>query len=154
MTSRSDTMGGRNAYLCKKVAEGEIQKLDPFEVQRRISLLNEAPNIITNALARGWISYPYRVEKPKPKQDASKFVGNYDCLRAYQLRSTGMTIKDLCQFMKCSHGRIAAILRRGEEMAIQQRIDQVNANIIKRDKQQSANALSNTKPKRNNTKLK
>ena len=147
-------MGGRNAYLCKKVAEGEIQKLDPFEVQRRITLLNEAPNIITNALARGWISYPYRVENPKPKQEPSKFVGNYDCLRAYQLRSTGMTIKDLCQFMKCSHGRIAAILRRGEEMAIQQRIDEVNANIINRDKQQSAKALSNTKPKRNNTKLK
>jgi len=147
-------MGGRNEYLTKKVGHDEIERLDPLEMQRRITLLNQAPNIISNAIARGWISYPYRVENPKPKPDASKFVGNYDCLRAYQLRSTGMTIKDLCQFMKCSHGRIAAILRRGEEMAIQQRIDEVNANIIKRDKQQSTKALSNTKPQRNNTKRK
>ncbi len=154
MTSRSDTMGGRNAYLCKKVAEGEIQKLDPFEVQRRISLLNEAPNIITNALARGWISYPHKVQAPKPKPNPSKFVGNYDCLKAYQLRQNGMSIKDLCQFLRCAHDRIKAVLQRGQDLAIQQRLDEVSAKLLKRQEEQKAIAASNTKQQRNNTKRK
>ncbi len=35
-----------------------IKKEDTLDIQARITLLNLAPSIVTNAIKAGWISYP------------------------------------------------------------------------------------------------
>ncbi len=55
-------MGGTQKYLCRKVQEGEIEDDDLLESQAKLTLLREAPKLVLDAVARGWIKYPDKIE--------------------------------------------------------------------------------------------
>jgi hypothetical protein len=116
-------------YLCRKVQDGEITKADVLEIQSRITLLNQAPKIINDAVAKGWISYPANdyIEK---EEDLSEWLKKYDCELAYQRRQEGMTYRAIAKLMKVGIARITHILHRGEEIVLQRKLKDLDIKPI------------------------
>jgi hypothetical protein len=48
-------MGGTQKYLCRKVQKGEIENDDLLESQAKLTLLKQAPQLVLDAVARGWL---------------------------------------------------------------------------------------------------
>jgi hypothetical protein len=116
-------------YLCRKVQDGEITKADILEIQARITLLNQAPKIVTDAVANGWISYPANAYVEK-EEDLSEWLNNYDCELAYQRRQEGMTYRAIAKLMKVGIARITHILHRGEEIVLQRKLKELDIKPI------------------------
>jgi len=112
-------------YLCRKVQNGEITKADILETQARITLLNQAPKIVTDAVAKGWISYPANAYVEK-EEDLSEWLKKYDCELAYQRRQEGMTYRAIAKLMKVGIARITHILHRGEEIVLQRKLKELD----------------------------
>jgi len=116
-------------YLCRKVQDGEITKADILETQARITLLNQAPKIVTDAVAKGWISYPANAYVEK-EEDLSEWLKKYDCELAYQRRQEGMTYRAIAKLMKVGIARITHILHRGEEIVLQRKLKELDIKPI------------------------
>lgn len=130
-------MSRRQRYLCKKLEEGEIDFVDPIEAQRKLTLLNQAPTIFINAIKAGWISYP-TTKQTASLDDPEKFVGKYDCIRAYQLRQTGLTYRQVAKMIGCGIGRLFAVINHGESMLLAEKINNLK---------QQKSAIVTPKPK-------
>ena len=107
----------KSRYLCRKVEDGEIVKEELLAAQAKITLLSQAPSIVSEAVSKGWISYPMNVIA-LPEEDPDHWIHKYDCERAYKMRQDGMTYRSIAKFLCCAVGRINAILNRGRELTI------------------------------------
>ena len=116
----------KSRYLCRKLEEGEIVKEDVLATQAKITLLSQAPAIVSDAVAKGWISYPINVGELS-EDDPSHWVHQYDCERAYQMREEGMTHRSIAKFLCCAIGRVNAILNRGRELSIHRKQAEMRA---------------------------
>lgn len=117
-------MGGTQKYLCRKVQEGEIEDDDLLESQAKLSLLREAPKLVLDAVARGWIKYPDKIEGLDDDDDVSRWIGLYDCERAYRKRQEGLTYREIGKLMGCGIARVVHILNRGEEIVLQRKLSE------------------------------
>ena len=123
-------MGGVQKYLTRQVQEGEITKDDLLESQRKLSLLNQAPKLVLSAIAKGWMSYPSKLETPSEDEEVSKWIGKYDCERAYRNRQSGMTYREIGKLMGCGMNRVGAILHHGESIVLQRKIQSLNHTVV------------------------
>lgn len=123
-------MGGVQKYLTRQVQEGEITKDDLLESQRKLSLLNQAPKLVLSAIAKGWMSYPSKLETPSEDEEVSKWIGKYDCERAYRNRQSGMTYREIGKLMGCGMNRVGAILHHGESIVLQRKIQSLGHTVV------------------------
>ena len=65
-------MGGVQKYLTRQVQEGEISKDDLLESQSKLSLLNQAPKLVLSAIAKGWMSYPDKLDTTTEEEETAK----------------------------------------------------------------------------------
>jgi hypothetical protein len=107
-----------------------IKKEDTLDIQARITLLNQAPAIVTNAIKAGWISYPANAYVDPEEQDLTEWLKKYDCEKAYNLRQKGMTYREIGKMLCVGIGRVTEILRRGEEIAVQRKLDDIGVKPI------------------------
>ena len=113
----------RQRYLCKKIEEGEIEHLDPLEIQARITLLDQAPSIISQAIANGWISYPTKSKTAEQEELESKeWLKKYDCERAYRNRVKGMTYREIAKLLCVGIGKVSEIINHGETIAVKRKM--------------------------------
>ena len=98
-------MGGTQKYLCRKVQEGEIENDDLLESQAKLTLLKQAPQLVLDAVARGWLKYPDKIEGLDDDEDVSRWIGLYDCERAYRKRQEGLTYREIGKLMGCGIAR-------------------------------------------------
>ncbi len=117
-------MGKGPKYLCRKVQKGEIEDDDLLDSQSKLTLLQEAPKLVLDAVARGWLKYPAKFHSVQEEDDTSRWIGKYDCERAYQQRQNGLTYKQIAKLCGCSINRVASILNRGEEIVLQRKLNQ------------------------------
>lgn len=120
----------RNRYLCKKVEEGEIDRLDPLETQARITLLSQAPNIITSAISKGWISYPTKTKVQDDNSESMTWLLRYDCERAYHNRQKGMSYRDIAKMLGVGLSRVTHILHRGESIVLERKLNDIGVKPI------------------------
>lgn len=123
-------MGGVQKYLTRQVQDGEISKDDLLESQRKLSLLNQAPNLVLSAIAKGWMSYPAKLETTSEEEEVAKWIDSYDCERAYHNRVKGMTYREIGKLMGCGINKVGAILNRGEEMILQRKLDSIGHTVV------------------------
>jgi len=100
-------------YLHKKMDVDGIKKEDTLDIQARITLLNQAPAIVSTAIKAGWISYPANAYVDPEEQDLTEWLKKYDCEKAYNLRQKGMTYREIGKLLCVGIGRVTDILRRG-----------------------------------------
>ena len=117
-------------YLHKKMDVDGIKKEDTLDIQARITLLNLAPSIVTNAIKAGWISYPSKPYVDPEEQDLTEWLKKYDCEKAYNLRQKGMTYREIGKLLCVGIGRVTEILRHGEEIAVQRKLDEIGVKPI------------------------
>ena len=117
-------MGGTQKYLCRKVQEGEIEDDDLLESQAKLTLLKQAPQLVLDAVARGWLKYPDKIEGLDDDEDVSRWIGLYDCERAYRKRQEGLTYREIGKLMGCGIARVVHILNRGEEIVLQRKLNE------------------------------
>ena len=142
-------MGGIQKYLSRKVQDGEITKDDLLESQKKLSLLNQAPKLVLSAIAKGWMSYPAKLETQPEDEEVSKWIGNYDCERAYRNRQSGMTYREIGKLMGCGMARVVHILTRGEEMILQRKLDSIGHTVVSiPSKDTVSKHITNSKAKR------
>jgi hypothetical protein len=117
-------------YLHKKMDVDGIKKEDTLDIQARITLLNLAPSIVTNAIKAGWISYPANAYVDPDEEDLTEWLKKYDCEKAYNLRQKGMTYREIGKLLCVGIGKVTDILRRGEEIAVQRKLDEIGVKPI------------------------
>jgi hypothetical protein len=117
-------------YLHKKMDVDGIKKEDTLDIQARITLLNLAPSIVTNAIKAGWISYPANAYVDPDEQNLTEWLKKYDCEKAYNLRQKGMTYREIGKLLCVGIGKVTEILRRGEEIAVQRKLDALGVKPI------------------------
>ncbi len=139
-------------YLHKKMDVDGIKKEDTLDIQARITLLNLAPSIVTNAIKAGWISYPANAYVDPEEQDLTEWLKKYDCEKAYNLRQKGMTYREIGKLLCVGIGRVTDILRRGEEIAVQRKLDAIGVKPIDLPKKSTVKKHTTVTKQRNNTK--
>ena len=139
-------------YLHKKMDVDGIKKEDTLDIQARITLLNLAPSIVTNAIKAGWISYPANAYVDPEEQDLTEWLKKYDCEKAYNLRQKGMTYREIGKLLCVGIGRVTDILRRGEEIAVQRKLDEIGVKPIDLPKKSTVAKHSTLTKQRKNTK--
>lgn len=117
-------MGKGPKYLCRKVQDGEIEDDDLLESQSKLTLLQEAPKLVLDAVARGWLKYPTKIHSVQEEDDTSRWINKYDCERAYQQRQEGLTYREIGKLLGCSIDRVSHILNRGEEIVLQRKLNE------------------------------
>lgn len=120
----------RNRYLCKKVEDGEIERFDTLETQARITLLSQAPNIVSTAIAKGWISYPTKTKIHQDDTESMTWLLRYDCERAYNLRQDGMSYRDIAKMLGVEISRVTHILHRGESIVLERKLNDIGVKPI------------------------
>lgn len=140
-------MGGTQKYLCRKVQEGEIEDDDLLESQAKLSLLREAPKLVLSAIAKGWMTYPAKIEGPDDDDDTTRWIGQYDCERAYQNRLDGMTYREIGQLMGCGIARVVHILNRGEEIVLQRKLNSCVTTVSVPSKETVSKHITKSKSK-------
>ncbi len=139
-------------YLHKKMDVDGIKKEDTLDIQARITLLNLAPSIVTNAIKAGWISYPANAYVDPEEQDLTEWLKKYDCEKAYNLRQKGMTYREIGKLLCVGIGRVTEILRRGEEIAVQRKLDAIGVKPIDLPKKSTVEKHTTLTKQRKNTK--
>jgi hypothetical protein len=139
-------------YLHKKMDVDGIKKEDTLDTQARITLLNLAPSIVTNAIKAGWISYPANAYVDPEEQDLTEWLKKYDCEKAYNLRQKGMTYREIGKLLCVGIGRVTEILRRGEEIAVQRKLDEIGVKPIDLPKKSTVEKHTTVTKQRKNTK--
>ena len=139
-------------YLHKKMDVDGIKKEDTLDIQARITLLNLAPSIVTNAIKAGWISYPANAYVDPEEQDLTEWLKKYDCEKAYNLRQKGMTYREIGKLLCVGIGRVTDILRRGEEIAVQRKLDAIGIKPIDLPKKSTVEKHTTVTKQRKNTK--
>jgi hypothetical protein len=139
-------------YLHKKMDVDGIKKEDTLDIQARITLLNLAPSIVTNAIKAGWISYPANAYVDPEEQDLTEWLKKYDCEKAYNLRQKGMTYREIGKLLCVGIGRVTDILRRGEEIAVQRKLDAIGVKPIDLPKKSTVEKHTTVTKQRKNTK--
>ena len=139
-------------YLHKKMDVDGIKKEDTLDIQARITLLNLAPSIVTNAIKAGWISYPANAYVDPEEQDLTEWLKKYDCEKAYNLRQKGMTYREIGKLLCVGIGRVTDILRRGEEIAVQRKLDAIGVKPIDLPKKSTVKKHTTVTKQRKNTK--
>jgi len=139
-------------YLHKKMDVDGIKKEDTLDIQARITLLNLAPSIVTNAIKAGWISYPANAYVDPEEQDLTEWLKKYDCEKAYNLRQKGMTYREIGKLLCVGIGRVTDILRRGEEIAVQRKLDAIGVKPIDLPKKSTVEKHTTLTKQRKNTK--
>jgi hypothetical protein len=129
-----------------------IKKEDTLDIQARITLLNQAPAIVTNAIKAGWISYPANAYVDPEEQDLTEWLKKYDCEKAYNLRQKGMTYREIGKLLCVGIGRVTEILRRGEEIAVQRKLDEIGVKPIDLPKKSTVEKHTTVTKQRKNTK--
>jgi len=129
-----------------------IKKEDTLDIQARITLLNLAPSIVTNAIKAGWISYPANAYVDPEEQDLTEWLKKYDCEKAYNLRQKGMTYREIGKLLCVGIGRVTEILRRGEEIAVQRKLDAIGVKPIDLPKKSTVEKHTTLTKQRKNTK--
>ena len=123
-------MGGVQKYLTRQVQEGEISKDDLLESQSKLSLLNQAPKLVLSAIAKGWMSYPGKLDTTTEEEETAKWIDTYDCERAYHNRVKGMTYREIGKLMGCGMNRVSAILHHGENIMLQRKMKSLGHTIV------------------------
>ena len=123
-------MGGVQKYLTRKVQEGEISDDTLLDSQKKLSLLNQAPKLVLSAIAKGWMSYPIKLETITEEQEVAKWIDAYDCERAYQNRIDGMTYREIGKLMGCGMNRVGAIINHGENIVLQRKIQALGHTVV------------------------
>jgi hypothetical protein len=139
-------------YLHKKLDVDSIKKEDTLDIQARITLLNQAPAIVSNAIKAGWISYPSKPCVDPEEQDLTEWLKKYDCEKAYNLRQKGMTYREIGKLLCAGIGRVTDILRRGEEIAVQRKLDAIGVKPIDLPKKCTVKKHTTLTKQRKNTK--
>jgi hypothetical protein len=139
-------------YLHKKMDVDGIKKEDTLDIQARITLLNLAPSIVTNAIKAGWISYPANAYVDPEEQDLTEWLKKYDCEKAYNLRQNGMTYREIGKLLCVGIGRVTEILRRGEEIAVQRKLDEIGVKPIDLPKKSTVQKHTTLTKQHKNTK--
>ena len=129
-----------------------IKKEDTLDIQARITLLNLAPSIVTNAIKAGWISYPANAYVDPEEQDLTEWLKKYDCEKAYNLRQKGMTYREIGKLLCVGIGRVTEILRRGEEIAVQRKLDAIGVKPIDLPKKSTVEKHTTVTKQHKNTK--
>ena len=123
-------MGGVQKYLTRQVQDGEISKDDLLESQSKLSLLNQAPKLVLSAIAKGWMSYPDKLETITEEEETAKWIDTYDCERAYHYRVKGMTYREIGKLMGCGMNRVSAILHHGENIVLQRKMKSLGHTVV------------------------
>jgi hypothetical protein len=123
-------MGGVQKYLTRQVQDGEISKDDLLESQRKLSILNQAPKLVLSAIAKGWMSYPDKLDTTTEEEETAKWIDTYDCERAYHNRVKGMTYREIGKLMGCGMNRVSAILHHGENIVLQRKMKSLGHTIV------------------------
>ena len=139
-------------YLHKKMDVDGIKKEDTLDIQARITLLNQAPAIVSTAIKAGWISYPANAYVDPEEQDLTEWLKKYDCEKAYNLRQKGMTYREIGKLLCVGIGRVTEILRRGEEIAVQRKLDEIGVKPIDLPKKSTVEKHTTVTKQRKNTK--
>lgn len=129
-----------------------IKKEDTLDIQARITLLNQAPAIVSTAIKAGWISYPANAYVDPEEQDLTEWLKKYDCEKAYNLRQKGMTYREIGKLLCVGIGRVTEILRRGEEIAVQRKLDEIGVKPIDLPKKSTVEKHTTLTKQRKNTK--
>jgi hypothetical protein len=129
-----------------------IKKEDTLDIQARITLLNQAPAIVSTAIKAGWISYPANAYVDPEEQDLTEWLKKYDCEKAYNLRQKGMTYREIGKLLCVGIGRVTDILRRGEEIAVQRKLDAIGVKPIDLPKKSTVKKHTTLTKQRKNTK--
>lgn len=129
-----------------------IKKEDTLDIQARITLLNLAPSIVTNAIKAGWISYPANAYVDPEEQDLTEWLKKYDCEKAYNLRQKGMTYREIGKLLCVGIGKVTDILRRGEEIAVQRKLDAIGVKPIDLPKKSTVEKHTTLTKQHKNTK--
>jgi hypothetical protein len=100
-------------YLCRDVQEGEIDQKDLTESSERIAILNRSKDLVQYGIRAGLLRMPSveSIEQAKRKREA--IIDTYPCVRAYQLRNSGMPMLDVAKAITCSSERIKEVVERG-----------------------------------------
>ena len=139
-------------YLHRKMDVDGIKKEDTLDIQARITLLNQAPAIVSTAIKAGWISYPANAYVDPEEQDLTEWLKKYDCEKAYNLRQKGMTYREIGKLLCVGIGRVTEILRRGEEIAVQRKLDEIGVKPIDLPKKSTVEKHTTLTKQRKNTK--
>lgn len=139
-------------YLHKKMDVDGIKREDTLDIQARITLLNQAPAIVSTAIKAGWISYPANAYVDPEEQDLTEWLKKYDCEKAYNLRQKGMTYREIGKLLCVGIGRVTEILRRGEEIAVQRKLDEIGVKPIDLPKKSTVEKHTTLTKQRKNTK--
>lgn len=129
-----------------------IKREDTLDIQARITLLNQAPAIVSTAIKAGWISYPANAYVDPEEQDLTEWLKKYDCEKAYNLRQKGMTYREIGKLLCVGIGRVTEILRRGEEIAVQRKLDEIGVKPIDLPKKSTVEKHTTQTKQRKNTK--
>lgn len=117
-------------YLHKKMDVDGIKKEDTLDIQARITLLNQAPAIVSNAIKAGWMSYPPKPHVDPEEEDLTEWLKKYDCEKAYQLRQKGMTYRQIGKLLCVGIGKVTEILRHGEDIVVNRKLDSLGVKPI------------------------
>jgi hypothetical protein len=139
-------------YLHKKMDVDGIKKEDTLDIQARITLLNLAPSIVTNAIKAGWISYPANAYVDPEEQDLTEWLKKYDCEKAYNLRQKGMTYREIGKLLCVGIGRVTEILRHGEDIVVNRKLDALGVKPIDLPKKSTVEKHTTLTKQRKNTK--
>ena len=139
-------------YLHKKMDVDGIKKEDTLDIQARITLLNQAPAIVSTAIKAGWISYPANAYVDPEEEDLTEWLKKYDCEKAYNLRQKGMTYREIGKLLCVGIGKVTDILRRGEEIAVQRKLDEIGVKPINLPKKSTVEKHTTLTKQRKNTK--
>lgn len=112
-------------YLHKKLDVDSIKKEDTLDIQSRITLMSQAPTIVSNAIKAGWISYPFKPATETVTQQPSEWLSKYDCEKAYNLRQKGLTYRQIGKLLCVAIGKVTEILRHGEDIAVKRKLDAI-----------------------------
>jgi hypothetical protein len=129
-----------------------IKKEDTLDIQARITLLNQAPAIVSTAIKAGWISYPANAYVDPEEEDLTEWLKKYDCEKAYNLRQKGMTYREIGKLLCVGIGKVTDILRRGEEIAVQRKLDEIGVKPINLPKKSTVEKHTTLTKQRKNTK--
>ena len=117
-------------YLHKKMDVDGIKKEDTLDIQARITLLNQAPAIVSKAIKAGWMSYPSKPYVDPEEQDMTEWLKKYDCEKAYYLRQNGLTYRQIGKLLCVGIGRVTEILRHGEDIVVNRKLDSLGVKPI------------------------
>lgn len=117
-------------YLHKKMDVDGIKKEDTLDIQARITLLNQAPAIVSNAIKAGWMSYPSKPYVEPEQDDQTEWLNKYDCEKAYNLRQNGLTYRQIGKMLCVGIGKVTEILRHGEDIVVNRKLDALGVKPI------------------------